>query len=71
MKLSELQPPVPGLRLFSRAVAQVAAPQLIGKTSSGELRVVPIPGGRLEGRLSGEILPGGSDLQIVTTSGVA
>jgi hypothetical protein len=71
MNSSELQPPVPGLRLFSRAIVQVAAPQLFGRTLLGERRVVPILGGRLVGKLSGEVLPGGADWQIITASGVA
>jgi len=71
MSSRELQPPVPGLRLFSRATVQVAAPQLFGRTPLGERRVVQILGGRLEGKLSGEVLPGGADWQIITASGVA
>jgi hypothetical protein len=71
MTSSELQPPVPGLRHFSRATVQVAAPQSFGKTLLGERRVVQILGGRLEGKLSGEVLPGGADWQIITASGVA
>jgi hypothetical protein len=68
---SPLQPPVPGLRLFSRATVQVAAPQLFGRTPLGERRVVQILGGRLEGKLAGEVLPGGADWQIITGNGVA
>ena len=68
---SEIQPPVPGLRLFSRATVQVAAPQLFGKTILGERRVVQILSGRLVGRLSGEVLPGGADWQIITEGGLA
>jgi hypothetical protein len=71
MTSSEIQPPVPGLRLFSRATVQVAAPQLFGKTLLGERRVVQILGGQLEGKLSGEVLPGGADWQIITAGGVA
>ena len=68
---SEIQPPVPGLRLFSRATVQVASPQLFGKTPLGERRVVQILGGRFEGKLSGKVLPGGADWQIITANGVA
>lgn len=71
MKSSEIKPPVPGLRLFSRATVQVAVPQLFGKTPLGERRVVQILSGRLEGKLNGEVLPGGADWQIITASGVA
>ena len=71
MNPQELQPPVPDLRLFSRATVQVAAPQFFGRTPFGERRVVQILGGRLEGKLNGEVLPGGADWQIITASGVA
>jgi len=71
MSLSEVQPPVPGLRLFGRATVQVAEPQLFGKAPFGERRVVQILGGRIQGKLSGEILPGGADWQIIASSGVA
>jgi uncharacterized protein DUF3237 len=71
MNSSEIKPPVPGLRLFSRAIVQVAAPQLFGNTPLGERRVVQILSGRLEGRLSGEVLPGGADWQIIAANGVA
>jgi hypothetical protein len=66
-----VEPPVPGLQLFSRATVQVAAPQALGKTPFGERRIVPILGGNLEGRLSGEVLPGGADWQLITEDGVA
>jgi hypothetical protein len=71
MNSPELQPPVPRLRLFSHATVQVAAPQLFGRTPLGERRVVQILGGRLEGELRGEVLPGGADWQIITPGGVA
>jgi hypothetical protein len=71
MNSSDIRPPAPALRLFSRAIVQVAAPQLFGRTLLGERRVVQILGGRLEGTLSGEVLPGGADWQIITASGVA
>jgi hypothetical protein len=44
----------------------------VGQTPYGERRVVPILGGRVEGpRLSGRILPGGADWQIIRSDGVA
>ena len=64
-------PPIPSLRLFSRASVEVAAPQILGKTPLGERRVVQILGGRLEGQLRAEVLPGGADWQIVTADGVS
>jgi hypothetical protein len=42
-----------------RMVLSVGAPQMVGPTRNGELRVVPVTGGTVEGpRLSGEVLPG-------------
>ena len=49
----------------------VAAPIVIGPVPGGERRVVPILGGRLAGpRLEGDLLPGGSDTQLVRPDGV-
>lgn len=42
-----------------RMVLTVGAPQLVGPTRHGELRVIPVAGGVVEGpRLKGEVLPG-------------
>ena len=42
-----------------RAVLSVGAPQNAGATRGGELRIVPVTGGTIEGpALSGEVLPG-------------
>src|SRR6266446_6768313 len=60
-----MKPPIPQLRVFSHAIVEVAAPLLIGHTPIGERRVVQILKGRFEGRLNGEVLPGGSDVQII------
>jgi hypothetical protein len=69
--MPELVPPAPTLRHFSRATVQVAAPQLFGNTPFGERRVVQILSGRLEGELNADVLPGGSDWQILTDDGVS
>jgi hypothetical protein len=71
MNLSELVPPIPTLRHFSRATVQVASPQVFGKTPFGERRVVQILAGQLEGELNAEVLPGGADWQILTQDGVS
>lgn len=45
--------------------------QRIGDTPYGERRIIDILGGTVEGeKLSGKILPGGADWQIVRTDGV-
>jgi hypothetical protein len=42
-----------------RMVLDVGAPQMVGAAGRGELRIVPVTGGRLEGpRFTGEVLPG-------------
>lgn len=50
--------PFAGEFLF-RAVLSVGAPQAVGTTRTGELRIVPVTGGSIEGpALTGEVLPG-------------
>jgi hypothetical protein len=42
-----------------RMVLSAGAPQMLGTARNGELRIVPVTGGRIEGpRLNGEVLPG-------------
>ncbi len=44
----------------------------LGKTPTGERRIINILGGRAEGpKLMGQILPGGADWQIIRTDGAA
>ena len=55
-----------------RIQVEVAEPLMLGPTPYGERRIVQILGGRIEGpRLSGRILPGGADWQIIRSDGVA
>jgi hypothetical protein len=50
----------------------VGPPQLVGAGPTGERRVIPITGGIVSGpRLSGVILPGGADFQLIRGDGVA
>jgi hypothetical protein len=52
-------------------VAQVDQPLVIGQTSHGLRRVIPILGGTVSGpRLQGTVLPGGADWQFVRPDGV-
>ncbi len=68
----ELKPPVPRLELFAHLSVNVAAPLSVGKVLTGERRIIPITGGRVEGsRLRGTIIPGGADWQIVAADGTA
>jgi hypothetical protein len=53
-------------------VAEVGAPLSIGAGPGGERRIIPIHGGRIAGpRLTGEVLPGGADFQLIRPDGVA
>lgn len=54
-----------------RVQAELADILSLGRTPYGERRVINILGGRVEGRLSGRILPGGADWQIIRADGVA
>lgn len=47
----------------------VGPPRDHGVTSAGHRRVVPILGGRIAGDLEAEILPGGSDRQLIAPDG--
>jgi hypothetical protein len=66
-------PPVtPRLEHLFRAVVEIAAPVSVGVTPRGERRIIPITGGRFEGpELTGEVLPGGADWQLVCPDGTA
>lgn len=51
--------------------ANVDAPLVVGQTSRGLRRVIPILGGTVSGpRLQGAVLPGGADWQYVRPDGV-
>ena len=65
-------PSVPQLEpIFSARVA-VAAPRSVGRVGGGERRIVDITGGEVSGpQLSGRILPGGADWQVVRDDGTA
>jgi hypothetical protein len=58
-------------RLF-RAEITLAAPQELGDSPLGRRRIINITGGRFTGeRLSGRVLPGGADWQVIRADGVA
>ena len=55
-----------------RAEITLAPPQELGDTPQGRRRIVGITGGRFSGeRLSGRVLPGGADWQLIRADGVA
>ncbi len=56
----------------AEAEVAVGPPLTLGPAPNGERRIVPILGGRIAGpRLSGEVLPGGADFQLIRPDGVA
>lgn len=60
------------LELLLRAEITLAPPQELGEAPLGRWRIIPIAGGRFRGgRLSGRVLPGGADWQIVRGDGVS
>ncbi|MDA0225841.1 MAG: DUF3237 domain-containing protein [Proteobacteria bacterium] len=63
---------MPDLELLFRVEVTLAAAQELGAAPLGQRRIIPITGGRVIGqRLSGRVLPGGADWQIVRGDGVA
>ncbi|SDL63166.1 DUF3237 domain-containing protein [Microbacterium azadirachtae] len=61
--------PQPALEPAFDVTVQVGPPIDLGVTSAGHRRVVPILGGRITGSLEAEILPGGSDRQLIREDG--
>jgi hypothetical protein len=68
----EFSPVTPTLERLFRAEVEIAAPLSVGMTLRGERRIIPITGGRFAGeKLSGDVLPGGADWQLVRPDGTA
>jgi hypothetical protein len=65
------EPVKPKLEFICRGVVQLAEVIKAGETKSGERRMVPLTGGRFEGKIAGEVLPGGADTQWVRPDGTA
>jgi hypothetical protein len=60
------------LRPLLKAEIALAPAQELGDTPQGRRRIIGITGGRFSGeRLSGRVLPGGADWQLVRADGVA
>jgi len=66
----------PRLELVLEIIADIAEMQSLGMGPLGERRIVPILGGTFEGKgewgkgLSGKVLPGGADRQLIRSDGV-
>jgi hypothetical protein len=67
----ELQPVKPHLEHLCRATIELTAMIVVGKTPLGERRVIPFTGRLVGEKLSGEILPGGTDCMLVRPDGTA
>ena len=53
-------------RFTFEARVSIAAPQVVGSSSHGLRRIVPITGGEVSGpRFKGRVVPGGADWQFV------
>ena len=63
--------PIPTLEPVAELTVFVATPieagQVTGLNSRGRRRIIPITGGKVTGQLSGTVLPGGADFQIVVS----
>jgi hypothetical protein len=64
---------LPGLRsrVVTRLVAELEPPLEWEPGPAGQRRVIGIAGGTFTGRLTGEILPGGADWQLLQPDGTA
>jgi Protein of unknown function (DUF3237) len=61
----------PGLTYIADLEADVASPIEVGTSPIGRRRVIPITGGTVSGpRLSGRVLPGANDYQIIRSDHV-
>ncbi len=61
----------PSLRFLYTSTIDVETPLLVGHSSYGERRIINITGGAFTGpRLSGRVLPGGADWQIIRSDGI-
>jgi hypothetical protein len=62
----------PKAEFVTQVDVAVGPPQQVGAAPGGERRVIPILGGTVAGpRLSGQVLPGGADFQLIRPDGVA
>jgi len=62
-----LRAETPVLRHVMDIHAECGEPLAVGDVPGGKRVVIPITGGRVEGNISGEILPGGADYQMIDT----
>ncbi len=67
--------PAPSLERIADLTVTVASPveagQVRGAAASGRRRIIPITGGTVRGQLSGRVLAGGADFQLVVSETMA
>jgi hypothetical protein len=67
--------PTPALQHVMDLTVYVAAPieagNVVGLNSRGKRRIIPITGGTVTGKVTGKVLPGGADFQIVVSETTA
>lgn len=70
--MSQPAPVPPGLDYLTRLSVEIDHPVEVGETHAGRRRMIPILGGTADGpQLSGRILPGGADFQVIRSGTVA
>jgi Protein of unknown function (DUF3237) len=70
--MTTFQPIVPQLKHLLQVTVMLETPLVVGALAVGTRRIIPITGGHFTGpKLSGVVLPGGADWQLVQTDGVA
>lgn len=63
--------PEPELKLLYQCVVHVAEPLVVGHSYAGVRRIIDITGGSFAGpRLSGKVLAGGADWQVIRDDGI-
>lgn len=60
----------PHTRALGTLTADLGDPQALGDTPRGTRKIVPVVGGRMEGRVDARVLPGGGDWALTRPDGV-
>lgn len=69
LSFQQIKPPE--LRLLYTSTIQIDPPLLVGEIASGVRRIINISGGTFKGpRMTGQVLRGGADWQIIKSDGV-
>ncbi|MBW2411322.1 MAG: DUF3237 domain-containing protein [Deltaproteobacteria bacterium] len=64
-------PVTPSLQFLYSSKIEIDPPLMVGQSPYGERRIINIKGGAFSGpRLSGRVLPGGADWQIIRADGI-